>query len=595
MKKSLFLLVPAAFGMLTLSACFDESSTSGSSESNKSACLLNPSETGLEITCNNESYGFLKTSSAGVYGSCGAEALRDDSGFKLVCGGDSVGVVYNGKAGRNGVNGDNGLNGQNGENGTSCEAKKVESGFELFCGEKKVGLIPNGHSCTVSKTDGASVISCEDGTEATVLNGINGKNGTNGINGTSCTTSSLKSIDIDGGVYSTITCGTTTVKIYDGAKGEQGEQGEPGENCTVSKNTTTGVTTITCGDDVAKVYDGENGAAGKNGDNCSIEDNGDGTATITCGTGTSATTYTVKDGAAGENGAAGKNGDNCTIEDNGDGTATITCGTGTSATTYTVKDGAAGENGAAGKNGDNCSIADNGDGTATITCGTGTSATEYVVNDGAKGDVGYSCSATSAVGYSIISCQTGVDADENPIFKEDTVLAAGYAKCLDAENAVTGIYNTLTQQCDAGVIAPFNCGTTMIDEDVQFCENGKAYNKNDYLTAATTYPTSTYFWIPSAPEDTSVDVGEIYSKAVYGECGGDTYKLVNQYCYASGEPVTYEIKDIYELCDGKLYDTRTHFCSVTTVYEKCGGATYDPATQECDTTDPEHPSVKDKE
>ena len=552
MKKSLFLLVPAAFGMLTLSACFDESSTSGSSESNKSACLLNPSETGLEITCNNESYGFLKTSSAGVYGSCGAEALRDDSGFKLVCGGDSVGVVYNGKAGRNGVNGDNGLNGQNGENGTSCEAKKVESGFELFCGEKKVGLIPNGHSCTVSKTDGASVISCEDGTEATVLNGINGKNGTNGINGTSCTTSSLKSIDIDGGVYSTITCGTTTVKIYDGAKGEQGEQGEPGENCTVSKNTTTGVTTITCGDDVATVTDGKNGAAGKNGDNCSIADNGDGTATITCGTGTSATTYTVKDGAAGENGAAGKNGDNC-------------------------------------------SIADNGDGTATITCGTGTSATEYVVNDGAKGDVGYSCSATSAVGYSIISCQTGVDADENPIFKEDTVLAAGYAKCLDAENAVTGIYNTLTQQCDDGIIAPFNCGTTMIDEDVQFCENGKAYNKNDYLTAATTYPKTTYFWIPSAPEDTSVDVEEIYSKAVYGECGGDTYKLVNQYCYASGEPVTYEIKDIYELCDGKLYDTRTHFCSVTTVYEKCGGATYDPATQECDTTDPENPSVKDKE
>ena len=542
MKKSLFLLVPAAFGMLTLSACFDESSTSGSSESNKSACLLNPSETGLEITCNNESYGFLKTSSAGVYGSCGAEALRDDSGFKLVCGGDSVGVVYNGKAGRNGVNGDNGLNGQNGENGTSCEAKKVESGFELFCGEKKVGLIPNGHSCTVSTTDGASVISCEDGTEATVLNGINGKNGTNGINGTSCTTSSLKSIDIDGGVYSTITCGTTTVKIYDGAKGEQGEQGEPGENCTVSKNTTTGVTTITCGDEVATVTDGKNGAAGEDG----------------------------------------KDGDNCSIEDNGDGTATITCGTGDEATTYPVNNGA----------------------------------------DGAKGDAGYSCSATSAVGYSIISCQTGVDADENPIFKEDTVLAAGYAKCLDAENAVTGIYNTLTQQCDAGVIAPFNCGTTMIDEDVQFCENGKAYNKNDYLTAATTYPKATYFWIPSASGDTSVDVEEIYSKAVYGECGGDTYKLVNQYCYASGEPVTYEIKDIYELCDGKLYDTRTHFCEGTSLYALCGGLTYNPTaeycsaasevtalescgtgdnailynpeTHDCDVTDPENPSVTEK-
>ncbi|MBR6834074.1 MAG: hypothetical protein IKM81_11920 [Fibrobacter sp.] len=515
--------------------------------------MLNPSETGLEITCNNESYGFLKTSSAGVYGSCGAEALRDDSGFKLVCGGDSVGVVYNGKAGRNGVNGDNGLNGQNGENGTSCEAKKVESGFELFCGEKKVGLIPNGHSCTVSKTDGASVISCEDGTEATVLNGINGKNGTNGINGTSCTTSSLKSSDLNG-TYATITCGTTTVKIYDGAKGEQGEQGEPGENCTVSKNTTTGVTTITCGDDVAKVYDGENGAAGKNGDNCSIEDNGDGTATITCGTGTSATTYTVKDGAAGENGAAGKNGDNC-------------------------------------------SIADNGDGTATITCGTGTSATEYVVNDGAKGDVGYSCSATSAVGYSIISCQIDVE-DDNPVFKEDTVLAAGYAKCLDAENAVTGIYNTLTQQCDAGVIAPFNCGSTMIDEDVQFCENGKAYNKNDYLTAATTYPKTTYGKCDDDESDPeNVVVGEYYLKASqycvgtvatekYQECGGLLYNATTHFC---------EGTSLYALCGGLTYNPTTEFCAADAKYEKCGGATYDPATQECDTTDPENPSVKDKE
>lgn len=534
MKITLFLLVPAAFGLLTMTACSDESSSSGTN-SNQSACSLNPSETGLEISCNNESYGFLKTSAGGVYGSCGAEALRDDSGFKLVCGGDSVGVVYNGKAGRNGVNGDNGLNGQNGENGTSCEAKKVENGFELFCGEKKVGLIPNGLSCTVSKEDGASVIACEDGTEATVLNGINGKNGTNGINGTSCTTSSLKSIDIDGGVYSTITCGTTTVKIYDGAKGEQGEQGEPGENCTVSKNTTTGVTTIICGDEVATVTDGKNGAAGEDG----------------------------------------KDGDNCSIADNGDGTATITCGTGDEATASTVNNGA----------------------------------------DGAKGDAGYSCSATSAVGFSIISCQIDVE-DGNPVFKEDTVLAAGYAKCLDADGAVTGIYNTLTHSCNSGDITAYNCGSTLIDDETQFCENGKAYNKNDYLTAATTYPKSTYFWIPSAPEDTSVDAGEIYSKAVYGECGGATYKLVNQYCYASGEPVTYEIKDIYELCDGKLYDTRTHFCEGTSLYALCGGltydptnefcaadvkygkcgeATYDPATQECDTTDPENPSVKDKE
>ena len=553
MKKTLFLLVPAAFGMLTLSACFDESSTSGSSESNKSACLLNPSETGLEITCNNESYGFLKTSSAGVYGSCGAEALRDDSGFKLVCGGDSVGVVYNGKAGRNGVNGDNGLNGQNGENGTSCEAKKVESGFELFCGEKKVGLIPNGHSCTVSTTDGASVISCEDGTEATVLNGINGKNGTNGINGTSCTTSSLKSIDIDGGVYSTITCGTTTVKIYDGAKGEQGEQGEPGENCTVSKNTTTGVTTITCGDDVATVTDGKNGAAGKNGDNCSIADNGDGTATITCGTGTSATTYTVKDGAAGENGAAGKNGDNC-------------------------------------------SIADNGDGTATITCGTGTSATEYVVNDGAKGDAGYSCSATSAVGYSIISCQTGVDADENPVYEADTILAAGYVVCGN------GIYESSKGKCtgnaeDGFEWAAYTCGISTTEvTDNDFCYDGQVYAHVDYWDEdnfGLKYPATDYDSLGSgeivlmADYCNYADNETQYPKTEYFEEAGACHEKADYWTEATTYP-----KNSYGQCGTGYYEKATEFCSAyNTVVKKCGEKEYDVATQYCQITGTEEDPV----
>ena len=538
MNKSFFLLVPAAFGSLMMTACSDESSSSGTNSNQSSACTLNPSETGLEITCNNESYGFLKTSSGGVYGSCGAEALRDDSGFKLVCGGDSVGVVYNGKAGRNGVNGDNGLNGQNGENGTSCEAKKVESGFELFCGEKKVGLIPNGHSCTVSKTDGASVISCEDGTEATVLNGINGKNGTNGINGTSCTTSSLKSIDIDGGVYSTITCGTTTVKIYDGAKGEQGEQGEPGENCTVSKNTTTGVTTITCGDDVAKVYDGENGAAGKNGDNCSIEDNGDGTATITCGTGAGASTYIVKDGAA------GANGDNCSIEDNGDGTATITCGTGASASTYIVKDGAA----------------------------------------GAKGDAGYGCSAMSYTGYAVISCQSGVDDEEEPVYKKDTILAAGYVKC------GTAVYEASKGVCEEGSWTAYTCGSAMLGAD-QFCENGVAYTKADYWTEATTYPKATYGRcdVKNPDDTTDVTIGEYYllasqycidavAKDKYQECGGVLFNATTHFCYAS---------TVYALCGDEPYNPETHFCVSMTPYNletygPCGETYYNKSTQTCE-------------
>ncbi len=78
-----------------------------------------------------------------------------------------------------------------------------------------------------------------------------------------------------------------------GSAGEQGEQGEPGEQ-------------------------------GDKGVSCEVVDNGDGTKTITCEDGTTAT---VSDGTPG---------DSCTIVDNGDGTKTITCEDGTE---VTVSDG----------------------------------------------------------------------------------------------------------------------------------------------------------------------------------------------------------------------------------------------------------------
>ena len=39
---------------------------------------------------------------------CTTETLDDDSGVKIICGGDSVGVVLNGKDGKNGKNGKDG-------------------------------------------------------------------------------------------------------------------------------------------------------------------------------------------------------------------------------------------------------------------------------------------------------------------------------------------------------------------------------------------------------------------------------------------------------------------------------------------------------
>lgn len=49
--------------------------------------------------------------------SCTVELLADSSGYKVICGGDSVGVVFNGKDGKKGEAGKDGVDGSDGENG----------------------------------------------------------------------------------------------------------------------------------------------------------------------------------------------------------------------------------------------------------------------------------------------------------------------------------------------------------------------------------------------------------------------------------------------------------------------------------------------
>ena len=121
------------------------------------------------------------------------------------------------------------------------------------------------------------------------------------------------------------------------------------------------------------------GPAGAPGTSCSIADNGDGSATISCTDGSAITVENGKDGTNGTDGtdgtdgadgADGSNGSSCTVTDNLDGTKTIACEDGT---TVTVSDGTDGKS---------CTVVDNGDGTDTITCSDGTSVT---VSDGADG------------------------------------------------------------------------------------------------------------------------------------------------------------------------------------------------------------------
>jgi OmcA/MtrC family decaheme c-type cytochrome len=96
-------------------------------------------------------------------------------------------------------------------------------------------------------------------------------------------------------------------------------------------------------------------------------------------------------GATGTNGSNGNNGTSCSVTDNHDGTATIHCTDGTSAT---VSNGANGTNGSNGTNGANgmdgtpCTLVDNGNGTRTITC---------------AGDAGVITVADSVVDYTLLT------------------------------------------------------------------------------------------------------------------------------------------------------------------------------------------------
>ena len=81
--------------------------------------------------------------------SCTVVPLADESGYKILCGGDSVGVMLNGAAGKDGQNGTNGANGsdgRDGEDGASCMVTPLgdKSGYKIFCGGDSVGVLLNG-------------------------------------------------------------------------------------------------------------------------------------------------------------------------------------------------------------------------------------------------------------------------------------------------------------------------------------------------------------------------------------------------------------------------------------------------------------------
>ena len=292
---------------------------------------------------------------------CMTKELKNKSGYKIICDGDSVAVLKNGIDGKNG---------DDGEDGTSCYATPLDSalGYELFCGEKSIGIIWNGKDgknaeCSAEKIKdkesgkkGVS-ISCDGEDPVVVWDGENGEKGKDA----EC--SAKKVTDKDSGKKGvSISCdGEDPVVVWDGENGEKGKDAE----CTAKKVTDedsgkTGIS-VACGDEEPVViWDGKDGEKGKDGDNAKCttnkiadENTGRTGVSIKCGDEESLVVWDGKDGSGSLSGAASCSVEKVTDADDSEKTGySLKCDGNDPVIIWNGKDGEKGEQGDKGDQGE---------------------------------------------------------------------------------------------------------------------------------------------------------------------------------------------------------------------------------------------------
>ena len=223
------------------------------------------SESSVYICADSGWVPLSKTSASGKDGadgengsdgaSCTVAALSDSSGYKVVCGGDSVGVILNGADGKDGASGENGSDGKDGANGTSCTVAALSdgSGYKIVCGGDSVGVVLNGtdgaagNSCSAKAlADGSGYkIVCGGDSVGVILNGTNGKDGADGKDGTSGNSCSAKAL-ADGSGYKIVCGGDSVGIILNGTNGKDGKDGASGENGCRLASDSSGVVKIVC-------------------------------------------------------------------------------------------------------------------------------------------------------------------------------------------------------------------------------------------------------------------------------------------------------------------------------------------------------------
>lgn len=261
--------------------------------------------------------------------SCIVETLKKSSGYKVLCDGDSVGVLLSGHDGKDGVDGTDGVNGTDGKDGASCLVSALTSkdGYKVLCGGDSVGVLLNGaagESCLtttaedgVAITCGASTVIVKDGKSCTAAENaaktgyvltcggevvgtiLHGKDGKNGINGSSCS-----AVENAAKTGYTLTCDGVEVGTI-----LNGKNGSNGSSCSAVENEAKTGYILTCdGKEIGTILNGLNG---KDGESCSAVENATKTGyTLSCGD------KVIGDILHGEKGIKGANGTSCSATEN---------------------------------------------------------------------------------------------------------------------------------------------------------------------------------------------------------------------------------------------------------------------------------------
>ena len=248
--------------------------------------------------------------------SCVAKALKDGSGFDIICGDESVGTILNGEDGEDGAKGDKGDKGDKGskgdkgdagEDGSSCVVKSFDGGFKVLCDGDSVGVLVNGVDGDAGKT--AFELAVEAGFEGTEEEWIASLKGETGVAG-----KTAYELAVEAGFEGTEEEWRASLK---GDKGDQGETGDDGKSAyelaveAGFEGTEAEWRASLKGDKGDQGVKGDTGVAGKSAYELAVAAGFEGTEA---------------DWRAALKGDKGDQGDNCVLSDNGDGTVTVACG-----------------------------------------------------------------------------------------------------------------------------------------------------------------------------------------------------------------------------------------------------------------------------